>query len=678
MFHKFIKLSVSTLISLSVNAEFKEASVVITTDYVDWENLANSSLSGASYNYYNILDRGLSSGTLSIEGSYLRDGESATFSSNYSIEDLRLDEDKNGIYDFLDYTRDYVHDFTGVENQSIAGSSISLSREFTISRGNFSRSYNAVSSNKVISSTGTISNYYSPGDNIIADPFTGFPYGAIGSLIYERSNLTYSIDLEFSEEKKVLQNSIFEIIGEDTINIHNFPILKPDGSTHYLDLTLNRLNSTDADFFFSRQLQVGDVTYCVFIIDRNDFNGDGVPDISDNIHAISNSNTLKLGQSSVTPPSSLVGNIFTESYFDSYLSEQVTGTIYFPSESQYFSKQQTKASEPLGSDAGQYQWLVSGNQGTLTTSGIGGIAIFSLSFDSNSSGNSTYSFPGEENVLGTFTISEAPSVNVPTSLVGKIYTESYYQPEKVTETLFFKSSTEVITFYDNENSGPSEINLNTYTWTKSGSQATLVVSYPPEPAFPEEGSTLGTYSLFFESETNGLDYFQGTDNYSITGAFILNEGASGFAPSTIVNGQLLSDEVTHVFKENDLVEVRSEDGLTEKTFRYIKTGLNTARLETPISDPGPDLSWGTSDDQNATKIQLIFSSDGGGTLSGDATGSFSYYPEGSAAPTTKGWMWFDLYPWVYSHEEQGWLYFAPSSAKLMIYSDRDKAWREMQ
>ena len=63
MIYKLIKLFIPTLISLSLNAELKEASVVITTDYVDWENLVNSSLSGASYNYYNVLDRGLSSGT---------------------------------------------------------------------------------------------------------------------------------------------------------------------------------------------------------------------------------------------------------------------------------------------------------------------------------------------------------------------------------------------------------------------------------------------------------------------------------------------------------------------------------------------------------------------------------------------------------------------------------------
>jgi hypothetical protein len=43
---------------------------------------------------------------------------------------------------------------------------------------------------------------------------------------------------------------------------------------------------------------------------------------------------------------------------------------------------------------------------------------------------------------------------------------------------------------------------------------------------------------------------------------------------------------------------------------------------------------------------------------------------------TKGWLWFDEYPWVYSDEEKGWLYFKPSGDKIHYYSVRDKAWRE--
>jgi hypothetical protein len=47
-------------------------------------------------------------------------------------------------------------------------------------------------------------------------------------------------------------------------------------------------------------------------------------------------------------------------------------------------------------------------------------------------------------------------------------------------------------------------------------------------------------------------------------------------------------------------------------------------------------------------------------------------------PSTKGWMWFDLYPWVYSHVEGDWLYFLASGSTLMIYSAKDEAWREME
>ena len=47
-------------------------------------------------------------------------------------------------------------------------------------------------------------------------------------------------------------------------------------------------------------------------------------------------------------------------------------------------------------------------------------------------------------------------------------------------------------------------------------------------------------------------------------------------------------------------------------------------------------------------------------------------------PSTKGWMWFDLYPWVYSHVEGDWLYFQASGSTLMIYSAKDGAWREIE
>ena len=42
----------------------------------------------------------------------------------------------------------------------------------------------------------------------------------------------------------------------------------------------------------------------------------------------------------------------------------------------------------------------------------------------------------------------------------------------------------------------------------------------------------------------------------------------------------------------------------------------------------------------------------------------------------KDWMWFDHYPWVYSNEQQDWLYFHPSGGTLMYFSNKGQAWRQ--
>ena len=46
-------------------------------------------------------------------------------------------------------------------------------------------------------------------------------------------------------------------------------------------------------------------------------------------------------------------------------------------------------------------------------------------------------------------------------------------------------------------------------------------------------------------------------------------------------------------------------------------------------------------------------------------------------PQPKGWMWFDSYPWVYSNEENCWIYLMPYDSKLMYYSVKRNVWLEM-
>ena len=141
---------------------------------------------------------------------------------------------------------------------------------------------------------------------------------------------------------------------------------------------------------------------------------------------------------------------------------------------------------------------------------------------------------------------------------------------------------------------------------------------------------------------------------------------------------MIIDGVTYDFKANNVCTIRSSTGSSDSTYRLIKTGQNTAVLSIPADDSaGSDSVFGTADDVIANKYKLTFSSSSSGTISKGGTGNFSYYPEGTSAPSTKGWMWFDQYPWVYSHIEGGWLYFNASGSKLMVYSSKDQAWREM-
>tara|TARA_X000000950_G_scaffold64430_1_gene78984 strand:+ start:515 stop:2758 length:2244 start_codon:yes stop_codon:yes gene_type:complete len=46
-------------------------------------------------------------------------------------------------------------------------------------------------------------------------------------------------------------------------------------------------------------------------------------------------------------------------------------------------------------------------------------------------------------------------------------------------------------------------------------------------------------------------------------------------------------------------------------------------------------------------------------------------------PQPTGWMWFDSYPWVYSHEENSWIYLMPYNSKLLYFSVKHNAWLEM-
>ena len=84
-----------------------------------------------------------------------------------------------------------------------------------------------------------------------------------------------------------------------------------------------------------------------------------------------------------------------------------------------------------------------------------------------------------------------------------------------------------------------------------------------------------------------------------------------------------------------------------------------------------------ADGVTSTFYKLSYNSTGKGSFSEGSSASFDYFVDRTNMPASKGWLWFDQYPWVYSHREGGWLYFLPSNGKIHVYSVQDKTWLEM-
>ena len=354
-------------------------------------------------------------------------------------------------------------------------------------------------------------------------------------------------------------------------------------------------------------------------------------------------------------------------------SEQVTESLYFHSSSEYFGYRLGQNSGFQGTQVAPYEWSVSGNQGTLTTTLDGGTGTYGLVFETEESGQTNYSFSAGGSTTGTFTLGNATPITVPSSLVGKILTETFYDEtsnENFTQFMYFESDTKLLEIQEGEVSGLYNIYNPSYTFSVSGNIGSLITS---------TGTDTAVYTLLFTSETGGYsDYSSSYSDILSSGSFALSNSTDGYSPGDLVNDQIIISGETYIFKANNACTIRSDSGSIDSTYQFIKTGQHTAVLSIPTDDDaGPDSVFGTADDVFANKYKLTFSSSSSGTISGGEAGNFSYFPEGTSAPSTKGWMWFDHYPWVYANIEQDWLYYFPTGSKLMVYSAKDLVWREM-
>ena len=276
----------------------------------------------------------------------------------------------------------------------------------------------------------------------------------------------------------------------------------------------------------------------------------------------------------------------------------------------------------------------------------------------------TFSIPSDGTTIGglsssqlgvsSFAVTEgAPEPDpeyAPSSLVGKIYKGS------MNDTYQFIDGSNAIFFHKESNFQNSEVSSITYTWSPDGNSGTLTTSLDE------------TTSLSFISAAEGsFSWNEQESGNTSSGTFTLEEATTGNAPSSLAGDSMIVGTTTYIFKENGVVTIRTTTGSQDTTYGFVKSGNNEIVFNIPAH----------ADGLTSTIYKMTFSSSGGGTMSEGESGSFQYFIDGSNQPSSKGWMWFDEYPWVYSHVEGGWLYFNPSGSKLRVYSAKDDAWREM-
>ena len=276
-----------------------------------------------------------------------------------------------------------------------------------------------------------------------------------------------------------------------------------------------------------------------------------------------------------------------------------------------------------------------------------------ITFSTPSDGAKIGSLSSSQLGVSSFAVTEgAPEPDpeyAPSSLVGKIYMGS------TNDTYQFIDDSNAIFYHKENNFQSSEVSSITYTWSPNGNSGTLTTSLDE------------TTTLSFTSASEGSFQWQENGGSSSNGSFTLTDASTGYAPSSLAGDSMIAGTKTYIFKENGVVTIRTTTGSEDTSYGFVKSGNNEIVFN--IQDHEDGLT--------STIYKMTFSSTGEGTLSEGGSGSFQYFIDGSNQPSTKGWMWFDEYPWVYSHIEGGWLYFNPSGSKLMVFSVKDQAWREM-
>lgn len=286
----------------------------------------------------------------------------------------------------------------------------------------------------------------------------------------------------------------------------------------------------------------------------------------------------------------------------------------------------------------------SSNEASLVLSRDSGDVQHLITFTSAVNASSQWS---DSSANGSATLTIKQETHAPDSLVGWTYKTSL-----MNDTLKFIDDSNAV-FYDESDSNFSNRELSniTYTWTKTGpGMGKLTTSLDEE--------TL----LFFESNTSGFfDWEETGSEDEISGRFNLYYYPAGKAFESLVGSSITIGDTTYVFTSSNAVTVLSPSGTSSQEYAYLRENEDEVLLSA-----------------GSYLYKLDFYNHQYGRIIEGGSGYFSIHQNWA----TKGWVYYDDLPWIYSNNQGEWMYQVLSennvtnATELMYYEPWANVWSQ--
>ena len=282
---------------------------------------------------------------------------------------------------------------------------------------------------------------------------------------------------------------------------------------------------------------------------------------------------------------------------------------------------------------------ISGNSNGVTVN-----EVHQLTFTSPTRADSNYTATDGN---GFLTLQILEENHVPNSLAGWTYKGS-----SMDDTLQFIDSSNAV-FYDSSDSNFSRRELSniTYNLEQLG------------PRIAKLSTSLDEQTLlFFDSNTSGhFDWEEMGGEDGVSGKFDLYYYASGHALDSLAGSSITIGDTTYVFTSTNAVTVHSPSGTSSQEYAYLRENEDEVLLSV-----------------GSYLYKLDFYNHQYGRIIEGGSGYFSIHHKWA----TKGWVFYDDLPWIYSNNQGEWMYQvlsnnnATNETELMYYEPWTNVWSQ--